>query len=93
MPLQVEIVAADRPVWKGEADAVTARTSEGEIGILPQHEPVIASLAAGIVSVNAGGSKSYYEVDGGFLTVQGDAVSIVSEGVRPADGPRTADVH
>lgn len=93
MPLQVELVAADRSVWKGEADAVTARTTEGEIGILPKHEPLIAVLTSGTVSVAAAGSKSYYDIDGGFLTVQADTVSIVAEGVRATDAPRTLDVH
>lgn len=93
MPLQVELVAADRSVWKGEADSVTARTTEGEIGILPQHEPLIAVLASGTVSVTAGGSKSYYDVDGGFLTVQQDTVSIVAEGVESASAPRTLENH
>ena len=93
MPLQVEIVAADRSVWKGEAQAVTARTTEGEIGILAQHQPIIASLVPGPVSVTSGGSTQHYEIDGGFLSVQSDTVSIVAETVTESDGRRSVDAH
>ena len=47
--LQVSVVAADQEVWSGAASMVVAKTSEGEIGILPGHEPMLAILAGGEV--------------------------------------------
>ena len=53
MPLQVQLVSADRPVWEGEASAVTARTTEGELGILPGHAPLLGVLVEGQVSITS----------------------------------------
>ena len=49
--LQVELVAADRQVWSGEASMVLARTPDGDIGVLPGHQPVLAVLVGGGVSM------------------------------------------
>ncbi|WP_106817097.1 F0F1 ATP synthase subunit epsilon [Janibacter massiliensis] len=83
--LQVEVVAADRQVWEGEATQVTARTVDGEIGILPGHTPLLAVLAAGEVGIHTGSGRSTATVDGGFMSVDHDRVTIVSEQVS-ADG-------
>lgn len=83
--LQVEVVAADRQVWEGEATQVTARTVDGEIGILPGHTPLLAVLAAGEVGIHTGSGRSTATVDGGLMSVDHDRVTIVSEQVS-ADG-------
>ena len=49
--LQVELVAADRLVWSGEAKMVIARTTEGDVGILPGHAPLLSLLVHGVVDV------------------------------------------
>ncbi|MEY4500022.1 MAG: hypothetical protein RL319_1010, partial [Actinomycetota bacterium] len=49
--LRVEVVAADQAVWSGEAKMVIAKTVEGEIGLLPGHEPMLAILASGEVRI------------------------------------------
>ena len=46
-PLQVELVAADRRVWTGEASMVSARSIDGDLGILPGHTPTLVVLAPG----------------------------------------------
>ena len=48
--LNVSVVSADQEVWSGEASMVVARTVEGEIGILPGHEPLLAILAGGVIA-------------------------------------------
>ena len=77
--LTVSVVAADQEVWSGAASMVVARTTEGEIGILPGHEPMLAILAKGEVrlTVVGGGSVSANAVDG-FLSVSLDVVTIVA---------------
>lgn len=81
-PLHVELVSADRRVWEGEASSVTARTLEGELGILPGHTPLLGILARGEVRITvAGGTQQTAEVDAGFLSVDHDRVTIVAESV------------
>ena len=81
MPLQVELVAADRKVWEGEANQVSARSTEGELGILPGHQPLLCVLGEGEVRVNAGGSWRTAQIDGGFMSVDHDRVTIIAESV------------
>jgi F-type H+-transporting ATPase subunit epsilon len=79
MPLTVNLVSADQQIWSGEAAQVTARTTEGEIGILPGHQPVLAILASGQVRVRQGdGSIVDATAEDGFLSVENDTVTIVA---------------
>ena len=78
--LIVELVAADRVVWSGEATMVIARTVEGDIGILRGHAPVLSVLTEAIVEITAEGGHTVFAVaDGGFISVANDRVSILSE--------------
>ncbi len=79
--LQVELVAADRKVWEGEASQVSARSLDGDLGILPGHQPVLCVLGEGEVRINTGGSWQTASIDGGFLSVDHDRVTIVAESV------------
>ncbi|MGL5928331.1 MAG: F0F1 ATP synthase subunit epsilon [Dermatophilaceae bacterium] len=81
MPLQVELVAADRKVWEGQATQVSARSVDGELGIMPGHQPLLCVLAEGEVRVDVDGSWRSATVDGGFLSVDHDRVTIVAESV------------
>ena len=66
-PLQVEVVSATRVVWSGEAVNVIARTVNGDIGILPGHEPLLALLVPSVVDiVTADGRSEAIVVDGGL---------------------------
>ncbi|VXB21190.1 F0F1 ATP synthase subunit epsilon [Nocardioides sp. AX2bis] len=78
--LQVELVAADRTVWSGRADMVIARTVEGDVGVLRGHAPMLALLTDAVVEITDDeGSVTVAVVDGGFLSVAGDRVSVLSE--------------
>jgi F-type H+-transporting ATPase subunit epsilon len=78
--LNVELVAPDRRVWSGAASMIVARTTEGEIGILPGHEPVLGLLVSGQVTVRTtDGDTVRAAVHGGFLSVSEDTVSILAE--------------
>jgi F-type H+-transporting ATPase subunit epsilon len=80
--LQVELVAADRKVWEGEADMVVARTVDGELGILPGHTPLLGILVEGDVRIQAsGGATHTASLDSGFLSVDRDRVIILAEAV------------
>ena len=78
--LQVELVAADRTVWSGQASMVVARTTEGDVGVLRNHAPLLSLLVPGVVEISAvEGDKQVAAVDGGFLSVANNRVSILSE--------------
>jgi F-type H+-transporting ATPase subunit epsilon len=79
--LEVELVAADRKVWEGQADMVVARTVDGELGILPGHTPLLGVLVEGDIRIKASGGDKVARVDSGFLSVDRDKVIIVAEAV------------
>jgi F-type H+-transporting ATPase subunit epsilon len=86
--MQVELVAVERKVWSGTAEFVFARTSVGEIGILPRHEPLIAQLVdAGMVRIDPseGGESVRAAVFGGFLSMDGEKLTILAEEAELAD--------
>jgi len=77
--LKVSVVSANAEVWSGEAKQLTARTVEGEIGILAGHEPLLAILASGEVRVTAvDGTRITAQADDGFLSVENDVVTVVA---------------
>ena len=80
-PLHVELVSVERPVWSGEATMVIARTTEGELGILPGHAPLLGELAEGFTVriQQAEGDELVAAVHGGFLSVTGEGVSVLAE--------------
>jgi F-type H+-transporting ATPase subunit epsilon len=91
VPLQVELVSADSRVWSGEASMLVARTTEGEIGILTGHSPLLAVLAPGEVRIDAGeGGTVVADVSGGFLSVEHDRVTVVSDAAALTSGSRSA---
>lgn len=89
--LWVEVVSADGRVWEGEALAVVARTTEGDIGILPGHEPILAVLVPCAAEILAKvNEREVVAVDGGFLSVNDNKLSILSQYAKLA---RTISLH
>ena len=79
--LQVELVAVERKIWSGEATMVIARTTEGELGVLPGHAPLLGELAGGgVVTIRTeSGEDVVVAAHGGFLSVTERGVSILAE--------------
>ena len=78
--LHVELVAADRLVWSGEATMVIARTTEGDVGVLPHHAPMLSLMVDGVVDVQTAEGETWVAaVDAGFLSVANNRISILSE--------------
>ena len=69
MPLEVHVVTPEREIWSGQAAMVIARGVEGEVGILPQHAPLLIRLAVGPLRIRMDGTQEAAVVDGGFLHV------------------------
>ena len=89
MPFQLDVVSPDGPVWSGEAELVVARTVEGEIGIMADHEPLMAGLATGAVEITHADGKTSVAVHGGFLQVLENHVTLLTDRAQLAEGDRT----
>ena len=85
--MQVDLVASERQVWSGTADLVVARTTDGDIGVMPGHAPLLAELQEGHAAriIQAGGQVLSVAVHGGFLSVTKQGVSILAESAELAD--------
>jgi F-type H+-transporting ATPase subunit epsilon len=85
--LHVELVAADRTVWSGDAAMIIARTLEGDIGVLRGHAPTLSLLSPSVVEIQVADSDQVVVVaiDGGFLSVANNRVSILAEHVERAE--------
>lgn len=79
--LHVEVVAVESEVWSGAAVAVIAKTTEGEIGILPGHAPLLGELAEGstLRIMQTGGGEVLAAIHGGFLSVTDEGVTVLAE--------------
>ncbi len=79
--LNVAVVSAERSLWTGQAKSIVAKTPEGDIGILPGHEPVLALLveSAPLRVEELDGSKLIVAVHGGFFSVSGNEVNVITE--------------
>ncbi len=85
--MQVEVVSVERPIWSGAANAVYARTTDGEVGVLPGHTPLLGALEPGwVVRIDrADGPQLRVAVHGGFLSVRNEGVSVLAELAETAD--------
>jgi F-type H+-transporting ATPase subunit epsilon len=80
MPLNVELVSPVARVWSGQAQMISARTVDGDLGILSGHAPLFGVLVDGQVSIKGtDGTITEFQVAGGFISVSNDRVSILTE--------------
>lgn len=87
MPMHVELVSVERSVWSGEAKALFGRTAEGDLGILPGHVNLLGALTPGwpVRIEREGEADLRVAVDGAFLSVRKDGVSVLAEQAEFAD--------
>ena len=79
MPLLLDIVTPARLAYSGSVDSVQLPGSEGELGVLPHHAPLIANLGHGELRIRKGGTEETFAVFGGFLQVLPDKVVVMAE--------------
>lgn len=79
--MSVDLVAVERRLWSGQASFVSAQTTEGQIGIMAGHEPLLGQLVeGGIVNiVPVEGDRIVAAVHGGFFSVTANSVRILAE--------------
>ena len=79
MPLLLDIVTPERLAYSGQVDSVQLPGSEGELGVLPHHAPLIANLGHGELRIRKGTTEETFAVFGGFLQVLPDRVVVMAE--------------
>lgn len=79
MPIRCEIVSQDRLVFSGQADMVVVPGIEGEMGILPNHAPLLSILNFGILKVRYQGQEAEFAISGGVVEVQPDVVTVMAD--------------
>jgi F-type H+-transporting ATPase subunit epsilon len=82
---RLSIVTPQRPVVDLEVESVTSPGREGEFGVLPDHEPYLAPLAAGVVEYVASGQTHRVAISGGFAEVTQEHVTLLARTAEPAD--------
>ena len=82
------IVSPEAIVWSGEAEMLIARTTEGEIGILADHEPTMAALATGSAQLHRAGEVITLAVHGGFLQIYRNEVTLLTDRAEISTGDK-----
>ena len=85
MPMQLQIITAEREVFSGEVDALVAPGVAGQLGILPNHAPLMTVLQPGELLVRAGGEESFLALSGGYLEVLGNQVIVLADAAEDVD--------
>ncbi len=75
----VHLVTPERELYSGEVDLLIARTTEGDVGIMANHAPLLAALAIGPLTLVDGGDRRRAAIDGGFLHVKGNRADVLAE--------------
>ena len=79
MTIRCEIVSQDRTVYQGDADIILLPGTDGELGILPHHAPVLTTLKYGVIKVRRGDMEDVFTVAGGIAEVQPDTVTVLAD--------------
>ncbi len=79
MPIRCEIVSQDRQVFSGEANMIIVPGIQGEMGILPNHAPLLSTLKFGILRVRYHGQEQAFTIAGGVIEVQPDVVTVMAD--------------
>ncbi len=79
MTIRCEIVSQDRIVFQGDADMVLLPGTEGEMGILPHHAPLLTTLKYGIIRVRSQGQETVFTVSGGIAEIQPDIITVLAD--------------
>ena len=79
MTIRCEIASQDRMIFEGDVDIVVIPGIDGEMGILPNHAPLLTLMKMGVVKVRASGHEEYFTVTGGLAEVQPEIITILAE--------------
>lgn len=79
MPIQLEIVTPERLAYSDTVDSVQLPGADGEMGVLPHHAPLLATLGIGELRIRKGGEEEHFAIAGGFVQVRPDKIVVMAE--------------
>jgi F-type H+-transporting ATPase subunit epsilon len=79
MPLRLEIVTPEKLAFEDDVDSVVLPGSQGELGVLPHHAPLVSTLGVGELRIRKGANEEAFAIAGGFLQVLPDKVVVMAE--------------
>lgn len=85
MTIRCEIASQDRLVFEGDADIVVLPGAEGEMGILPNHAPLLTTLSLGVIKVRLGLEEEIFTVTGGLAEIQPTVITILADAAEHVD--------
>ena len=85
MPTHLDIVTIERKVYSEDVDMVIAPGSEGELGILPNHTPLLTTLKEGVLRIKRGGEEEAFAIGGGIMEVLPDRVIVMADAAEHSD--------
>lgn len=77
--IEVHLVTPERELYSGSADLLIARTTEGDLGVMANHAPLLGALAIGPLTIVDGNDRTRVVIDGGFLHVKDNRVDVLAE--------------
>lgn len=89
----VDIVTPEAVIWRGQAEFVSAMTTEGEIGVFAGHEPTMAALSTGAVEIHGEDGVVIVGIHGGFLQIARDTVTLLTDRAEMTDGGRSEAIR
>lgn len=88
--MRLDIVTPERQVYSDEIEMLIARAAEGEIGILPNHAPLVTPLKISALQIKTSDKEQWVAIGGGFLDVRPDQITVLAES---AEFPEEIDVE
>ena len=85
MPIQCDIITQERTVYSEQADYVSLPGTEGIMGVLPNHAPLLTSLTFGEIMIRKDGDEHFFAIGGGFAEVRPDQVIVLADSAEQAD--------
>ena len=88
--IKLEIVSPDRVVYAADIDMLIARSTGGEIGILPKHIPLVTGLQPHAMKIHVDGGEKLFAVAGGFMEVEPEKITVLA---TAAEEPIDIDIN
>lgn len=85
MPLNLQVVTAERIIINEDVDSLVAPGSDGELGILPRHAPLLSGLKSGELRFRRGGDENYLAIGGGFIEVLNNKVIVLADSAERSE--------
>jgi F-type H+-transporting ATPase subunit epsilon len=96
MTLRLEVVSPDGRIFTDDVESVVVPGIEGELGILPQHTPLVTALGTGELRIRRAGTVQFMLISGGFVEVRPDKVvvmALVAENSEEIDAAAAASAR